>query len=161
MTSNKRIDKGPPRVTNQSSRCRGFTLLELLIVIFISTLLLGISAILLANYLPSARLRTTARDLSATVRHAKALAQINGQSQAVKIDLDSRHYGMEGRRTKEIPRDVYIKISDPFYGDVEKGQYTIVAYDSGAVSGCTVVLWNRKKTMSIQTDPVVGAVVVK
>ncbi len=161
MTSNKRINKGLHRITDQSSRYGGFTLLELLIVIFISTVLLSISAVFLANYVPSTRLYATARDLSATIRHAKALAQINGQSQAVKINLDSRQYGMEGRRIKEIPSDVYIKISDPFYGDVEQGQYTIVAYDSGAVSGCTVVLWNRKKTLSIQTDPVVGAVVVK
>jgi hypothetical protein len=89
------------------------------------------------------------------------MAQINGKAQVVTIDLDSGHYGVEGRGTKGIPQDVNIKVTDPFSGDIYKGQYNIVAYNTGAVSGCTVVLWNRKRTVSIQSDPVVGAVVIK
>lgn len=161
MTSNKRTGKNPPRITGHRSRCRGFTLLELLIVIFLATLILSLSAAFFANTLPSAKLNAAARDLSATVRHARALAQINGESQAVTIDLDARKFGMEGRVTKGIPADVNIKITDPFYGEVFKGQYTIVAYNTGAVSGCTIDLWNKKRTVRIQTDPVVGAVMIK
>lgn len=161
MTSNKRTGKNPLRITGHRSRCRGFTLLELLIVIFLATLILSLSAVFFANTLPSTKLNAAARDLTATVRHARALAQINGENQAVTIDMDSRQFGMEGRGTKGIPADVSIKVTDPFYGDVYKGQYTIVAYSSGAVSGCTIVLWNKKRTVSIQTDPVVGAVVIK
>ncbi len=157
----ERIDKDTSQVTHCVSRRGGFTLFELLIVLFLSTLILSLSAVFLANTLPSTRLNATARDISATVRHARALAQIDGESKAVTIDLDSRRFGEEGRGTREIPAGVNIKVADPFYGDVFTGQYTIVAYNTGAVSGCTVVLWNKKKTLSIQTDPVVGAVVVR
>lgn len=140
---------------------KGFTLLELLIVLFLATLITGLSAVFFANTLPSTKLSAAARDLSATIRHARALAQINGKSQVVVIDLDSRNYGLEGRGAKGIPPDVNIRVIDPFSGDIDKGQYNIVAYNTGAVNGCTVVLWNNKKTVSIQTDPVVGAVVIK
>jgi general secretion pathway protein H len=143
------------------SRKAGFTLLEVLIVIVLAAFIAGLSAVFLSNMLPSARLAATARDISATVRYARALAQINGETQTVTIDLDSRNYGLEGRGTKTIPAEVNVKVTDPFSGDVTQGQYTITAYTSGAMNGCTVVLWNRKKTLSIQTDPVVGVVVIK
>ena len=143
------------------SRKAGFTLLEVLIVIVLATFIAGLSAVFFANMLPSVRLAATARDISATIRYARALAQINGETQTVTIDLDSRNYGLEGRGTKTIPAEVYVMVTDPFAGDVSQGQYTIMAYTSGAMSGCTVVLWNRKKTLRIQTDPVVGVVVIK
>ncbi len=161
MIPYERIDQNTPRAARSVSRCGGFTLLELIIVLFLSTLILSLSAVFLANTLPSARLDAAARDISATIRHARAVAQIDGESKAVTIDLDSRRFGVEGGGTKEIPSGVYIKVADPFYGDVVNGQYTVVAYNTGAVSSCTVVLWNKKRTLSIQTDPVVGAVVIK
>jgi general secretion pathway protein H len=159
---NETKGKNSSRITNYVLRNRtGFTLLELLIVLFLVTLVLGLSGVFFANTLSSAKLNAAARDVSATVRHARALARINGESQVVSIDLDSRHYGIEGRTIKDIPPDVGIKVMDPFSGDIYQGQYNIVAYNTGAVNGCTVVLWNKKRTVSIQTDPVVGAVVIK
>jgi prepilin-type N-terminal cleavage/methylation domain-containing protein len=151
----------PSHVTGHGSRCGGFTLLELLIVLFLSTLVMGLSAVFFANTLPSTRLNAAARDISATVRYARALAQIKGESQVVVIDLDSRNYGIRGRGAKSIPPDVNIRVTDPFSGDMDKGLYNIMAYNTGAVNGCTIVLWNDKKTVNIQTDPVVGAVVIK
>jgi len=143
------------------SRKAGFTLLELLVVLVLASFIAGLSAVFLANMLPSAKLAATARDISATIRIARALAQINGVAQAVTIDLDSKNYSLPGHGTKNIPSQVNVKVADPFAGDVFQGQYTIVAYSSGAVSDCTIVLWYRKKALSIQTDPVVGAVVIK
>lgn len=143
------------------SRKAGFTLLEIVIVLVLATFIAALSTVSFMDMLPSAKLAATARDISATIRYARSLAQINGEAQAVMIDLDSRNYSLAGHGTKLIPSEVFMKVTDPFAGDVYQGRYTIVAYTSGAVSGCTIVLWNRKKTLSIQTDPVVGAVIIK
>jgi type II secretory pathway pseudopilin PulG len=161
MGTNRGI-KSSPRISHRTLRNgEGFTLLELLIVLFLAVLMIMLSAALFANTLSSSRLNATARDLSATIRHARSLAQIHGERQTVTINLDARQYGIEGRVSKNIPPDVGIKVTDPFSGDVFTGQYHITANPAGAVNGGAIVLWNKKKALTIQPDPVVGAVVIK
>jgi len=139
----------------------GFTLLELMIVMLLMTLVIGISTIFFANTLTSSTFNTTIRDLSTTIRHARSLAQIHGERKAVTIDLDSKTYWIDGKKVREIPSDIQIKIIDPLYGEIFEGKYQIVSNAMGGIQGGTIVLWNDKKTVNIQPDPIVGSVVVK
>jgi general secretion pathway protein H len=140
---------------------KGFTLLELIIVLFLITLILGLSTIFFANILPSNRFNATIRNISATIRQARTLSQTLGKEQTITIDLDSKKYGIEGRGVKDIPSDIYIKVIDPLSGEIHSGEYQLVFHTIGGVEGGTIVLWNNKKTVSIRMDPVVGSVVVK
>jgi hypothetical protein len=79
----------------------------------------------------------------------------------VIIDLDTGSYGIEGRKTRVIPGDTGILIRDSFAGDIRNGQYRIVVHASGAPESGIIVLQSGKKTASIQTDPIVGAVTIK
>jgi general secretion pathway protein H len=139
----------------------GFTLLELMVVMLLMTLVIGISTIFFASTLTSSKFNTTVRDLSTTIRHARSLAQIHGERKAVTIDLDSKTYWIDGKKVREIPSDVQIKIIDPVYGEIFEGKYQIVSNAMGGIQGGTIVLWNDKKTVNIQPDPIVGSVVVK
>jgi general secretion pathway protein H len=139
----------------------GFTLLELMVVMALMTLVIGISTVFFANTLTSSTFNTTIRDVSTTIRHARSLAQIHGEQKAVTIDLDSKTYWIDGRNVREIPSDIQIKIIDPLYGDIFEGEYQIVSNAMGGVHGGTIVLWNDKKTVNIQPDPIIGSVVVK
>jgi general secretion pathway protein H len=139
----------------------GFTLLELIIVLFLMTLILGMTTLFFANVLPSNRLNATARSVSSTIREARSLARIDGESQAVMIDFDSKTYGIEGRGSRTIPDDVYIKVIDPVAGEVRQGKYQFILHPSGGIEGGTIVLWNAKKVVTIQPDPVAGTVVIK
>ena len=139
----------------------GFTLLEIIIVLFLITLITGMSSIFLLNALPSNKLNATARTLSATIRQARTLAQIQNEGKTVFIDLDSGKYGIKGLGSKDIPSEISIKVTDPMSGDIINGIYEISVHSGGGVQGSTIQLWTSKKSVSIQTDPVVGAVVIK
>lgn len=140
---------------------KGFTLLELIIVMFLISIMLAFSAVFFGNALPSGRFNATTRELAAAVRHARTLSQLNGEKQSVLIDLDSGKYGIKGRGEKKLPPDVNIKIVDPFYGEISKGKFQFVFHTAGSAEGGTIVLWNRKKTVNINIDPIVGAVVIR
>ncbi len=140
---------------------RGFTLLELIIVIFLIALIFGISAVFFVNSLPAGKFNAAVRDLASSIRHARSLAQINGTDQAVTIDLDAGKYGITGREMKPLPHGVRLKVLDPFSEEVAEGQYAFHFGPSGSSDGGSIVLWNDKKTVSIVIDPVVGAAVVK
>jgi general secretion pathway protein H len=139
----------------------GFTILELIIVLFLITLILGLSTLFFANVLPSSRFNATIRDISATIRYARSLSQIHGENQTITIDLDSKKYGIDGHSAKDIPSDINVKVIDPLLGEIQKGEYHLILHAFNGIEGGTIVLWNQKKTASIHMDPVVGSVVIK
>jgi len=140
---------------------RGFTLLELIVVLFIISIILGMSAVFFANTLPSNKFNATVREIVATIRHARSLAQVNSQTETITIDLDAKRYGLEGRAEKIIPPAVYVKVVDTFSGDITTGKCQIIFPAYGGAEGGTIILWDKKKTVTIRLDPVVGSVVTK
>lgn len=149
------------RISTVMKNRNGFTLLEIIIVLFLMALILGLSTLFFANTLPSSRLNATAREISATIRHARDLAVINGEKQTMTINLDSRYYGIEGIARKNITSGISLKVIDPLLGEVSKGEYLFIFNATGAMEGGTIVLSTEKRTVSIQLDPVVGSVIVK
>jgi prepilin-type N-terminal cleavage/methylation domain-containing protein len=139
----------------------GFTLLELTVVIFLMGLALSISALFLARTTPSARLSAVGREISATIRQARSLAQVNGTMQAVLLNFDTRMYGIEGRGVRRIPPDIGIKVVDPLFGDIQTGTYRMLFDAAGGVEAATIDLWSNKRMMRIATDPIVGTVTLK
>jgi general secretion pathway protein H len=150
----------PPRGRGMGGGA-GFTLLEVILVLFLISLILGLSTVFFANTMPSNRLNATAREISATIRYARTLARVNGEMHTLTIDLDSKLYWIEGSTSKKIPDDINIKIIDPLLGEVHNGKYPITFYETGGIEGGTIVLSTKKKTVNIELDPIVGSVVIK
>ena len=138
---------------------KGFTLLEMMLVIFLITLILAISVSMFTNALPSQRVDATARELIATFRQARSTAMTSGQWQVLTLDIDSRQYSIEGGGApRSIPDEVAVKVLDPLYGEITKGGYRFVFSPSGVSEGGTIVLSAGKKVVDLDVDPVVGAV---
>lgn len=135
---------------------QGFTLLELIIVISLVIIILGISTVFFANILPKGKFDTLVRDISSTIRLAKAISQMGSDSQTVVIDLDSKRYGIEGRGYRDIPSNVDVKISDPFLGEIARGRYEF-RVQAGVFEGGLIILSDGKRSARINIDPVVGA----
>ncbi len=136
-------------------------LLELTVVLFLMALVLGLSSLFFAKSLPSARLNAVGRELSATLRQARSLAQSDGVAQAVVINFDANNYGIEGRGTRSIPQGIGIRAIDPLLGPVQHGQYRILFDAIGGNEAAAIELWNNKKLIRIVTDPIVGTVTIK
>lgn len=140
---------------------RGFTLLELLIVIFLISLMLGISTVYFANSLPASRFKATVREMSSVMRHARVLARSSGEDRVLLIDMDAGSYAIEGAVAKTLPRDIKVKVMDPFEGELGSGIYRLVFRPMGAMDGAGIILSGPKRSATIELDPIVGAVVVK
>jgi general secretion pathway protein H len=152
----------PSCITDQVFRNRkGFTLLELLIVMSIITLMLSISTVYISSGLPSSRFNSTVRDMAATIRHAKYLLQKSGNRQVVVIDINSKKYGIESRSFKEIPEGIDLKVIDTFSGEINEGIFRLIFNNSGGPGGGTIVLRDKKREAKIIIDPVVGATIIK
>ncbi len=139
----------------------GFTLLEIIIVLTLVTLILGLSTIYFAGFLPAVKFNATGREISALIRHARSLARTKMETQKVIFDLDGKSYGFEGQEGKAIPSHALIMIADPVNGEIVHGKYRFVFHPSGGMEGGTIFLRGGKKKLRIDLDPITGAVVIR
>ena len=96
-------------MTSPGKKKNGFTLIEMTIVLFLGTLLLGLTTLFFAQTLASGRLTATARELSATIRQARSLARVSDTRQVLTFDLDGREYGLSGHPSKKVPAQLVLK----------------------------------------------------
>ena len=144
------------RLPSVTGRCGGFTLLELVIVLFLAALMVGMGIIAMMGRLPAAKLDAAAREMSATMRQARALARAHMQKQSVVVDLDARSYGIEGKPSRKIPHEIGIRIDDPLAGEVERGVHRLAFSPHGGIDGGAVVMTAGRRVVSIRPDPVMG-----
>jgi general secretion pathway protein H len=139
----------------------GFTLLEVILVLMLSLLILGLVMVSFSGLLSSAKLQATVRDFSTTLRQARDLAKIHGEQQGWTVDLDSREYGIEGRKIRKIPSNLELKVVDSIEGEIRSGQYRLVFEPNGSREGATFQLTDKKRTFAIELDPLLGTSVTK
>jgi general secretion pathway protein H len=140
---------------------RGFTLLEMLISLFLITVMVGLSSVFFVSRQPSEQLKAGARDIVSSIRQARTLARVSGELKVVSIDIDQKTFGIEGRRSKPLPVDTQITITDPVNGIITRGIYRIEFYPSGLSGIADITLEGHNKKIAIHLDPVVGASVVR
>jgi prepilin-type N-terminal cleavage/methylation domain-containing protein len=140
---------------------KGFTLLELVIVLLLVTMVLLVSTVYFANMLPSYSFNATVRDMSATLKYARSLARMTGERQTVTIDLNSKWYGIKGRGKKDIVPGIGIGVTDPLSGEKDKREQSIVFEADGSIGNWTMQISDNKRSVKIEMDPVAGTVVVR
>jgi general secretion pathway protein H len=139
----------------------GFTLLEVILVLLLSLLILGLVMVSFFRLLSSAKLQATVREFSTTLRQARDLARIHGEEQEWTINMDSREYGIEGRRVRKIPSNLELKIVDSINGEIRSGQYRLVFEPNGGMEGATFQLSDKKKSFAVELDPLLGALITR
>ena len=144
------------RLSSVTGRSGGFTLLELVIVLFLAALLVGMGIIAMMGRLPVAKLDAAAREMSATMRQARALARTHMAKQSIVVDLDGRSFGIEGKPSHMIPDEIGIRIDDPLAGEVERGVHRLAFSPHGGIDGGAVVMTAGRRVVSIRPDPVMG-----
>jgi type II secretory pathway pseudopilin PulG len=145
-----------PHRFSRASATGGFTLLELMIVLFLAMFMMGMGIIAMMNRLPAARLDAAAREISALMRQARTLARIHMVKQTLIVDLDTRRYGIEGKPSRKIPEEVQLRINDPLIGDMDRGIYRMFFSPFGGIEGGTILLTTEKRSITIIPDPVMG-----
>jgi general secretion pathway protein H len=141
----------------------GFTLLELIIVLFLVSLSVGLVSVHFAGTLSTTKIKSEVRKLSATMRYAKSYAHLQGKEQDIYIDIDEKKYWIEGHnKVVDLPEQVNMTVVMMDYEQYE-GKWKISFLSGGGIdtSVDAVILGNEKKQFRINIDPVVGSVIVR
>ena len=141
---------------------RGFTLMEILVVLVLMALILGISTVLFGNTMSGAKQKAAAREIVTTLKYTKNLAAATNERQVLLFDLDAGRYGIKGRRMRIIPEKIKLAIyeSDINTGVITAGQCSISYDATGGSQWGMIRLTRGDKVVQIKPDPIKTALIV-
>jgi len=141
------------------SRNHGFTLLELVVVLFVIILGFSIVAFNLSSGRDSTELRAAARDIVSALRYARGQALLSHQQTTVSLDLSDNSYQVSSRdKVYSIPESIDVTLvtaQDELSGE---GQGNIRFFADGSSTGGRVTLERGSSAWRIDINWLTGQV---
>lgn len=138
---------------------RGFTLVELLVVLALMGLALTVASPLIANALPGTQLRASARDVATGLRYARSLAIASNNDVTFDVDVDGRSFTVpQGHRTGSFPDDAEIVLTTARSQLLDAGAGSIRFYPDGTSTGGGVEIARGGRRFVVTVDWLTGRV---
>lgn len=134
-------------------RPRGFTLLELLMVIALMAMAFGLASFSVGQGLQAARERQVMREMVAALRQARLQAVLGGAPAVLRLDLERRTFQAPGQRQGQWPADMGVQLTSAS----ELGSQ-VAFYPDGSSSGGNLLLMRDGRQWRIDVGWLTGSV---
>ena len=132
---------------------RGFTLVEMLVVLVVIALLASFSPLLVDRLLPQYRIEAAARELADTMRRARGFAIRDNRPRYVVVDAGKRVAAIGGGQTSHrIPPEVQIDLEIASIEQVNAAAGRIRFFPDGSSTGGRIVLTSAERSFAIVVD---------
>lgn len=120
---------------------RGFTLLELVIVLFLAGLIAALVVPSFSGTLESSRLRSGASDVRAALTLARTLAVSGSRPRAAAFDIEEGRYAVEGEaRGYVLPEGIRIESVRSGSEEAERGTVFVHFFPDGSAEEAEIVV---------------------
>jgi len=119
---------------------RGFTLIELVVVIMLLAVVTALAASAVSRGLPGQQLRRASREIAAELRYTRARAIATGRPQAFVFDTRTRAWRGPDRRHGQVPASVAIVATGARSEQEGDGTAVVRFFPEGAATGGRFVL---------------------
>ena len=137
---------------------RGYTLVELLVVVGLIAAALAVGAAAMHSGMPGAQLRGAARELAAQLRYTRAQAIATGQSQVFTLDARTREWKAPNRRHGSLPREVSIVATGARIEQENPDQVAVRFFPEGAATGGRILLKRGDAAWQVDVEWLTGQV---
>ena len=143
-------------------RKRGFTLLELLVVLLIASLLMVLVPPLFSGAVPGAKLKAAARDLAVALRLARNQSITRDMETQVYLNLESPAYAIGKQVPRPLPVGVELKVaSTAEQGAAQATHHVVRFFSDGSSSGTLITLSRGKRSYRLQVGWLTGKVTIE
>lgn len=132
---------------------RGFTLLEMLVVIVLISIAAGLVGFGLQQGLKTARERQVVGQMVEALRSTRARAIVSGQSARTEFDLQALSFKAPGRPLKQWPADLQVTLHT-----AEQAGSAVEFYADGSSTGGNLLLANGTRRWRIDIGWLTGSV---
>lgn len=134
----------------------GFSLLEVLLVLVLGAILMGVVATSLTE---GPVLRKAAREVAASLRHARSVAILQQKQVTWSMNIQSRQFWVNGKGGKRDFHDsVTAKINTASSEVISAYQGNIRFFPDGSSTGGSVELTARKQTYKVNVEWISGRI---
>lgn len=138
---------------------RGFTLLELLVVLGIAATLFAVTPPLIMAAMPGVELKGSARELMAALRYARGRAVAEQHDAALTLDLEAKKFSVTGRsRDYSIPEETEISVVAARSQQTDEHTVAFRFYPDGSSSGGRISLARGEREYEIDIDWLTGRI---
>jgi general secretion pathway protein H len=140
---------------------RGFTLLELIIVLLISVLGFAVVGSNISSGNQSTRIQAAARDIASAMRYAHGQALMSRQPVSVTVNLDDNSYSISNRgKIYRLDSQIDISVTVAEEEFSEGREASIRFFGDGSSTGGRITLEWGKQLRRIDVNWITGAVAI-
>jgi general secretion pathway protein H len=142
-------------------RQRGFTLIELMVVLAILGLAYALVPPLFSGALATAELKGATRQLAAGLRQVRNYAVVKRTEAVLTLDVENREFTMSGdSRTYRLPRQVQLKLQTAQREAINDKIASIRFYADGSSDGGRVTLDSGERSFEVDVNWLTGRVAI-
>ncbi|MCU7921984.1 MAG: prepilin-type N-terminal cleavage/methylation domain-containing protein [Candidatus Thiodiazotropha sp. (ex Dulcina madagascariensis)] len=145
------------------ARLRGFTLIELMLVLVVLALLVTLTPPLFEKAFPALKLKAAARDLAQEIRYVQQTAILTGRPMQVRFNLQTHAYQSDqvnGGEVRALPEGIRFVTRDGPMPAEDRQRLILVFYPDGSSSGGLLLLDNGGRRFAITVDWLTSRVAV-
>ncbi|MGD2020598.1 MAG: GspH/FimT family pseudopilin [Thiohalocapsa sp.] len=140
---------------------RGFTLVELLVVLAIGSLLLAVTPPLVTAVMPGVELKAAARRTAGALRLAREMAVARGRDAAWVLDVEQHRYGIEGdARSGNLPDGLSLELVAAEEEMRSEAVGAIRFYPDGSSTGGRVILKRGEMGYQVGVNWLTGRILI-
>ena len=121
-------------------RQRGFTLIEILVVVALIAVMMGVVTSMIVGGMEGARVRAASKDLVAALRSTRSQAVVTREAQVLVLDVHKRAYQAPGRKWVALPEAMELSMETAAQEQVEEGVGQIRFFPDGSSTGGNIEL---------------------
>ena len=136
---------------------RGFTLIEIMVVMAILALMLVLISPNFSTALPGVSLKAAARTLAGSLRHARSRAIALNEEVALAIDVETRRYAIVGGKTSgKLPGKGEIRLFTAQSELIDATSGTIRFFPDGGSTGGGITFIDGERRYRVLVDWLTG-----
>jgi general secretion pathway protein H len=137
---------------------RGFTLVEILVVIMIMGVVVAMVGSAMGYSLTGQQMRSASRDLIAALRYTRGQAIVKREPQVLMLNVDEKSYRAATRASVKLPEQFDLAIETARQEMVSEGEAGIRFYPDGSSTGGNIELSRGDTVWRIDINWLTGEV---
>ncbi len=141
------------------ARQSGFSLIEIVAVLFLIGLAVSIVTFSFSKALTSARIDAASRDMVAALRYTRGQAIVHGAQQAFDIDTTNNTYQAPGKPITRMPKEMRLALTTAEIEQTGATSGRIRFFPDGASTGGHITVFMGQRQWQINVSWLTGQVV--
>ena len=142
-------------------RARGFTLVEIIVVLAIGVAALALVAGMVFRGPSTSDLKSAARTLASGLRQAQSIAMVTRRDASLTVDLETREYFLPNdTRAHKLPEGLELKLFTAQSEAVSEKRGGIRFYPDGSSTGGRITVQAGERKFLVDVDWLTGRVTI-